>query len=186
MTFEYHEKLLGIIPIHKWPAKILIIEPRDDNKGHIFKTDKGRRIYDETTGESYYLIKNERLRIKGANYKQFYNDVAIFFRHSKDELVPCKVEGDKIIAIDQDMKFWWVQNYKWSRFAFDKKGFFEKYGSVIIMVLLLAIIIVITSVVFNGLTDIAKLQSEGMSALASAINSFAAQAQPAASTVPPL
>lgn len=186
MALEYHEKLFGMIPVHKWPAKILLIEPRDDGTGHVFKVDKGRRIYDEKTGETYYLIKNERLRIKGTSYKHFYNDIAIFFRHAKDELVPCKVSGDKIIPIDQDMKFWWVQNYKWSRFAFDKKSFFEKYGSVIIMGILIAFIIVITSVVFNGLSDIAALQNEGLKTLSASINSLAAQTNPVASSMPPL
>lgn len=186
MAFEYQEKLLGLIPVHKWPAKILIIEPRDDGKSHTFLVDKGRRVYDSETGETYYLIKNERLRIKGTSYKQFYHDIAIFFRHSKDELVPCRIIGDKIEPIDQDMKFWWVNNYKWSRFAFDKKSFWEKYGSILIMAILVTFIIVITSVVFNGLKDISELQSQGLNALAAAINSFAAQTQPVASTVPPL
>jgi len=161
---------------NRWPADVLIIEPREEGHGYYFRKDKGKRILEKDGGQ-YYLLKKEKQITKAYDYDKFYGNTIILYRKTKDELVPCSIKGDEITPIDQDMKFWLVQKYRYSREKYDKPSFMQKYGAMMMLIVLMVILIMIVSITFRGfsdlsanLVDMGSTLNTGMQAMANALS----------------
>jgi len=177
--------MLGFL--RKWPAKVLIIEPREEGKGFYFRRDKGRRVLDEDGGQ-YYILKKEKMMTEAYDYDKFYGNDIILYRKTKDELVPCEIKGENIEPIDQDMKFWLVQKYRYAKDKYDKPNFFQKYGTVLILLVVFVLFIMLISVTFRGMEDLTvnlarmgETLRDGMNTLVNAVGTT-----PTASNLPPL
>lgn len=174
--------------IKRWPATVLIIEPREEGKGYYIRRDKGRRVVNED-GEQFYLLKKERQMTASYDYDKFYGNTLILYRKTKDELFPCEIKGNEIKPINQDMKFWLVQKYRYAKDKYDKPGFMQKYGMTMLLIVTVVLFIMLISVTFQGFEDMThnlvnmgSSLNQGMNAMADALGG----SSPIPSELPPL
>ena len=172
----------------KWPATAIIIEPRADGSGYFIRHDKGRRVVNQD-GEHFYLLKKTKEMTRPFDYDMFHGKMIILYRKTKDELIPCKIKGEDVEPIDQDMKFWLVQKYRYVKDKYTKPSFMERYGALMVTMTVFVLFILLVAIVFNFMENIGKvlidMSSQINTATGALANAISSQGTVVTPDVPP-
>lgn len=142
-----------------WPVDVTIFEKRGSNM-YVMK-DRGKRTMNDR-GEIVYKLKNRKMDTKPGKFEHTYigrkgKHFLYLFSPSIDEFDPILI-GEKdtsgIEIIDEDMRQWLSQRYRQAYEKWQKKGKWEQYGSVIMMIGVAIGTMLVLYVTWNGIADV--------------------------------
>lgn len=130
----------GLLP-KRWPIKVLVRIPRKNGEEWFF--DKARRQKDRDTGEEYFRMKSMKQNAKPSAFKNMVaSNRGLFvevFSPSPSEFYPCNFDGSAVSAMNEDQKQFYASEVNRAHMRWQKKGFWEKYGTIVLPIALIGI-----------------------------------------------
>ncbi|MFP4019278.1 MAG: hypothetical protein ACOC44_18440 [Promethearchaeia archaeon] len=154
---------------NKWPTDVTIYTKR--GKGLVKKKDRASFFKKTKNGERIYKLKKHKKNTKPIPYDYIITNSkgephVLLYEFERNEFAPLdianvKVEGENGLekvestkmAIDEDVRIWGVNQDRLAERMHNKKGFFEKYQSMLLMLIFFVGIIVLTYLFMNSISE---------------------------------